>query len=140
MPVMLALAPDGRQVAAQGRTCQQPKIEQIRLHAHECGNAAHHRQHRCHIRDVVNKCGEKHRSPYDERIDGKQVVSRDVDKQAADGVDDTRPRDARDDDEQARQQKQRLAVQLTEETAPAEPATDADPLCAGSPRPPAAHR
>ncbi len=106
---------DGRQVAAQGRACQQPKIEQIRLHAHECGNAAHHRQHRCHIRDVVNKCGEKHRSPYDERIDGKQVVSRDVDKQAADGVDDTRPRDARDDDEQARQQKQRLAVRLTEE-------------------------
>ena len=101
---------DRRAVAAQRRAREQAEVEQRGVDAQRAGQAGDDRQHGGDVGDVVDKGGEQHRRPDDDRVDHKDIAAAHARQQARGRVDDAHVGDAADDQEQAEQQADGLKV------------------------------
>ncbi len=103
---------DGGEVAAQGGAYQKTEIQHKGIPALHGGNAGDNGEHGGHIGDIIDEGGEQHGTPDDERVHQEEVAAADLNKQLADGVDDTGFGDAGNDQEQAGQKDQGLIIDL----------------------------
>ena len=90
---------------AQRRAYQQSEAQHRLIHPKGGCHAAYHRQHGGRIGDVVHKGGDQHRSPDDDGIGQEQVSAAHSRDDMAEIINDPRPFNAPDHQEQSCQQR-----------------------------------
>ena len=95
---------DGRGAAAQVRAHGQRPGQHMQVHALGLGHGLDHRHHGGGKGDVVHKGGDQHRSPDDDGIGQEQISAAHSRNDMAEIIDDPRPFNAPDHQEQSCQQ------------------------------------